>query len=683
MQKPLFYPISVLVIFFLLIIPFGSSYSEELQSLQIEVKYTNGDRINPYQTNYVIYKDYDKDPYFENKLEKNPDLVFLPKDHRYKIEVYVNDMFSEVGYVNLGDESQKLDIHIPLPGGLKFNVFFEDGESPINNATVVIKSHTGKEQRLGNTNEQGDTMRYWLQSTSNQDDYYLAEVYFDEFLLTSMSNIKIHQGVAQDQKIIVPIPEVVQDLISFRLYDDESQSILKKNGDFSVLLEGQKHPFLRESKINNNGDAYFSSIPSGIYSASVLRDGIKDSLWEKTTLAIIGNQNEFELFQLNEKNQNSESVLSPKSEPVVSLISEPVSKPVIYQPSINEYHLTCYCVSFRLDDVQDYWLNDVQLELIELFSKNNIPLTIGVIIDSFGNDSKIVEVVKTQIKNNNLEIANHGLNSTPFTVYDKQKQNDMLKKSSDKIFEKLNVSTTIFIPPGNRFNEDTKQALLENGYTHLSASMFSDKPPFSLQGASLYRFPEITSTGEYVSSQNRFLGVSAEKTISQTIEGIEMYGFAVISLHPQEFSIYQGGEYLNDLNSDQFAKLQTVIEEIKKRNIDFVYLGEINNKVSKVNISEASKISSASYTMPIWIKNNAGWWRDGHIDDDSFVQGIQFLIKKEIMQLPPTTQGSGGTEIPTWVKSNAGWWAEGRISDDDFIYGVNYLVTLGIIVIDF
>ncbi|MFB5608339.1 MAG: peptidase, partial [Candidatus Nitrosomaritimum yanchengensis] len=80
--------------------------------------------------------------------------------------------------------------------------------------------------------------------------------------------------------------------------------------------------------------------------------------------------------------------------------------------------------------------------------------------------------------------------------------------------------------------------------------------------------------------------------------------------------------------------------------------------------------------------NNAGWWRDGNIDDNSFLHGIEFLIKEGILQIPPTTQGSGGSEIPSWIKENAGWWAEGKISDDDFIYGVNYLVNQGIILVD-
>ena len=84
--------------------------------------------------------------------------------------------------------------------------------------------------------------------------------------------------------------------------------------------------------------------------------------------------------------------------------------------------------------------------------------------------------------------------------------------------------------------------------------------------------------------------------------------------------------------------------------------------------------------IPEWIKNNAGWWANGDIDDNSFVQGIQYLIKEEIMKIPPTTQGpgSGGNEIPEWIKNNAGWWADGAIGDSDFVQGIQFLIKEGI-----
>jgi hypothetical protein len=88
--------------------------------------------------------------------------------------------------------------------------------------------------------------------------------------------------------------------------------------------------------------------------------------------------------------------------------------------------------------------------------------------------------------------------------------------------------------------------------------------------------------------------------------------------------------------------------------------------------------------IPEWIKNNAGWWANGDIDDNSFVQGIQYLIQEEIMKIPPTTQGpgSGGNEIPEWIKNNAAWWADGQIDDGTFVQGIQFLIKEGIMTIE-
>jgi hypothetical protein len=43
--------------------------------------------------------------------------------------------------------------------------------------------------------------------------------------------------------------------------------------------------------------------------------------------------------------------------------------------------------------------------------------------------------------------------------------------------------------------------------------------------------------------------------------------------------------------------------------------------------------SAGSNEIPVWIKNNAGWWADGSIDDSSFVQGIQFLVQEGFMKI--------------------------------------------------
>ncbi len=91
----------------------------------------------------------------------------------------------------------------------------------------------------------------------------------------------------------------------------------------------------------------------------------------------------------------------------------------------------------------------------------------------------------------------------------------------------------------------------------------------------------------------------------------------------------------------------------------------------------------SSSEIPAWIKNNADWWADGQIDDKTFVQGIQFLIKEKIMNVHAKTPGTSAdsNEIPAWIKNNADWWAQGLISDDDFVKGIQYLVENGIIIV--
>jgi hypothetical protein len=93
--------------------------------------------------------------------------------------------------------------------------------------------------------------------------------------------------------------------------------------------------------------------------------------------------------------------------------------------------------------------------------------------------------------------------------------------------------------------------------------------------------------------------------------------------------------------------------------------------------------SASAESIPDWIKNNAGWWASGQIEDDSFVQGIQFLIKEGILVVPPTSISAEKSEgVPDWVKNNAGWWADGITTDNEFVSAIQHLMKSGIISID-
>lgn len=84
--------------------------------------------------------------------------------------------------------------------------------------------------------------------------------------------------------------------------------------------------------------------------------------------------------------------------------------------------------------------------------------------------------------------------------------------------------------------------------------------------------------------------------------------------------------------------------------------------------------------IPDWIKEVAAFWCDDKIDDSSFIEGIQYLIDNDIIIVPTTSSGTGGSQtIPSWIKNNACWWSQGLISDEDFASGLQYLIGQGII----
>ena len=634
----------LVIIAFTLIISFENTYGEELKTIEVEIKYFNGDRADFTEMKFYVYQDSDKTPILEKELEGNPDFITLPVNHKYKIEVYANGMYANIAYIQLEDTSKKINIDIPLSGGLKFQIYYKNGVTPIKEAIVVLKSHDNSELRRGITNDLGETVRYWIQSTTKQEDYYIADVYLEDIFLTSYFPIKLKAGLTTNQKIITNIPEVVEELITINLYT-KSKKITSKDGDYKVILSNLLGTDIVSANVNSRGDANFSSLKSGSYTVKIISyDLAENILWPEKNIHIIGDLNKFSIFK------NSEKIITQDNPPEIE----------------EEIKIdSCNCVAFRLDDVQDYWLNDVQIKIMGTFTEKNTPITIGIIGNAFGNDKKITEFVKQNV-GKYLEVATRGIGLTPFTNYDKIEQNENLKKSIDLIELIVNERPKVFIPPDNKFNSDTFEILEENNITHFSSSLTNgDSPPFDFKDKKFYRFPQITSTGRYNPTSNVFEGVSNQEIIFESIQSINNYGFSVIAIHPQEFSMIENSTYVNSVNEEQIDELIKLIDEFNEKGYKIVPIGQIN--------------SNLIVLLPEWIKNNAGWWAEGQIDDSTFVQGIEYLVQESIITISEKSQIATEQSIPEWIKNNAGWWAEGQIDDSTFVQGIEYLVKNGII----
>jgi len=102
------------------------------------------------------------------------------------------------------------------------------------------------------------------------------------------------------------------------------------------------------------------------------------------------------------------------------------------------------------------------------------------------------------------------------------------------------------------------------------------------------------------------------------------------------------------------------------------------NSASPVSFIVA--VNAPAILIPDWIKEVASFWCDDKIDDSSFIEGIQYLIDNDIILVPSTSSGIGGSQtIPSWIKNNACWWSQNLISDEDFAGGLQYLIGQGII----
>ncbi len=125
-----------------------------------------------------------------------------------------------------------------------------------------------------------------------------------------------------------------------------------------------------------------------------------------------------------------------------------------------------------------------------------------------------------------------------------------------------------------------------------------------------------------------------------------------------------------------------VVPDHNETPIDYTII-QINVKPNDQSGLVDPMITPAETKIPSWVKNNAGLWSSGQIDDNTFVLGIQYMIKERIIVIGDTKQEQAleDNPIPSWVKNNAGLWSSGQIDDNTFVLGIQYMIKQGIIAI--
>jgi len=263
----------------------------------------------------------------------------------------------------------------------------------------------------------------------------------------------------------------------------------------------------------------------------------------------------------------------------------------------------CNCVAFRLDDIQDFYLTVAQREVIEIFKSFQIPITAGVIGNSFGQDPSIVDYVRGVMENvaNNprqcfqFEIANHGYRHEDFSTFTLDQQNTLLSNANAKISTQLGVVPKTFIPPFNIFDANTVTAAQTQGFTYFSSQVELDRGPYNFENPTLWHFPMGASTSVYESGLTSYIGVPAQRTWQQIQTQLQRDGFSTVMMHPGEFSNHNSdGTISNTLNQTMLTELRNLLTTVKASGIRMVLINRVKDYFTLTNDPCASSPSSSS-----------------------------------------------------------------------------------------
>jgi len=259
-------------------------------------------------------------------------------------------------------------------------------------------------------------------------------------------------------------------------------------------------------------------------------------------------------------------------------------------------------VVFRLDDIQDYWIDNAQQAVINVFKNAKLPMTVGVIANFFGQDAEMLDYIIECLQDEEfgMEVANHGYNHEDFPTFTLAEQITLLSEAKTMTVGMLSPyisNITTFIPPFDDFNDDTITALEATGYTAFSSDIsyygFDDNGDYNPEGARSYpgnnaRFREYPA-----GSGTNDLYDAYAITVDQTMTGIEAQmaaaGFAVVMMHFNWYSSEDGS-----VNATMIDMLQEVVQNCIDAGYSFGTVGGLTEYLypSSSSSSTTGKVAS-------------------------------------------------------------------------------------------
>jgi peptidoglycan/xylan/chitin deacetylase (PgdA/CDA1 family) len=271
----------------------------------------------------------------------------------------------------------------------------------------------------------------------------------------------------------------------------------------------------------------------------------------------------------------------------------------------------CNCVIFTMDDMADYGVNNVQLVVMDYFISRNLPFTASIIVSKLVNSSnlKVFHKIEEGVDKGLFELAIHGYRHIDYSKLSKEEQESSFSEARGKLEYIFNKRADIFIPPYNKFNLHTIEALSDLNISIISSSPDEEQTTFNLYNKKpllvtdnskievsrvsdkkppVYHAPYTLSFYALHRERQLFGDGLIQEVLRLIDESIAKYGYAQVRLHPFDFAqvrpnssdLPQGpdpgrGPFNNKLDETRFHELTKIIDILLERNIRITSLREI------------------------------------------------------------------------------------------------------------
>jgi 3D (Asp-Asp-Asp) domain-containing protein/peptidoglycan/xylan/chitin deacetylase (PgdA/CDA1 family) len=251
------------------------------------------------------------------------------------------------------------------------------------------------------------------------------------------------------------------------------------------------------------------------------------------------------------------------------------------------------CIIFRLDDVQDYSFQPGALAVMDLFLSKGLKLSLGLVMNDIGNDSRIIEKVREGSETGLFELALHAWNHVDYTTLTYEEQRNSLQMANEKMEGLFGNKSDIFLPPYGEFNNATIDAN-KNNSIRILGSVYDDEYRYD-QGKSifisngtayddigkpiLYHVPATTLYKNLVA--NSWQNIPNEQLLQSIESDIKKFGYSVFTLHPQELMLIENGSVGSMLNEDELRSFSDLIDSILLKNVTATTHSELVGLPSK------------------------------------------------------------------------------------------------------